>query len=128
MGIFNNSPLANALMPSDPAQNQQQMQQAAIPLASMVNRISPNAIGLQNQNPTLPWYAVPGMFPQMPHPALAASASTPPPQTLEQQMLQQWLQLQNQAFGAGAGDAGGGNGGDSTGGDGGASGGSAGLG
>lgn len=58
------SPLAQALMASAGAGAPQMPQTTHIggqpPLASMM---APNAVQLQGANPSLPWYAVPGMFP-----------------------------------------------------------------
>ncbi len=48
--------------------------QSNIPLASMVDRLSPDAIALQMQHAQLPWYAVPGMFRQPQQPMMPQGA------------------------------------------------------
>lgn len=69
----------------------QQAPNSPVPLASMVDRLSPNAVGLQQQNAQLPWYAVPGMFrnPAPPNAALAATAAGAAPQ--QSQGFPPWL-------------------------------------
>lgn len=77
--------LAKALMGPQIAQQAQQANSNqpqffnGIPLGSMAGMMSPNATQLQQQNPALPWFAVPGMFqaPSQPTPAMASTMQSP---------------------------------------------------
>ncbi len=61
-----------------------------IPLASMVDRLSPDAIAMQLQHAQLPWYAVPGMFrQQMPGMGQGAPVAPQQPAVNPQAYLQQ---------------------------------------
>lgn len=93
-----------------------------IPLASMVDRLNPNALAMQQQFSQVPWYAVPGMFKggpigfnQMPAPPpappatpAAAAAAQPPGQTPEEvlRMLAAMGMGANSESGGGSGGGG----------------------
>jgi hypothetical protein len=47
----------------DPRKPGPAFKQYDVPLSSMMD-VAPNGMALQMQNGSLPWYAVPGMFPQ----------------------------------------------------------------
>jgi hypothetical protein len=89
-------------------------QTASVPLASMVDRLAPNAMQMQQQNPQLPWYAVPGMFrtPAPPNPALAATVAGQNPigQQPGNNAMPPWMFGGSEAGGGGGGgfEAGGG--------------------
>lgn len=74
------SPLASAMMGNGPVGPQaipavpQRGVSAIPPLASL---LAPNAMDLQRANPSLPWYAVPGMFGPPPAPPQAPQQSGP---------------------------------------------------
>lgn len=66
------SPLALAMMGNGPGGAG--VSQSNSPMGAL----SPNAVGLQQQFGSMPWYAVPGMFQQAPTPAVAPGAAAPP--------------------------------------------------